>query len=189
MKKTRYNPTVGKLLFVIPAILIVSLVVYAFVQLNAPGTLILQAESPSGSSLQVSVTVNGQAYTTPYTLSLHQGNYIANFSSIEWYYPPSTRDVTVTPGHTVYAVGLYNPIKKFVSVTGAGFNTTTISVLHGVTPVTWINPSDSLVTFTGSPLSQISLYPGQSFTYTFMTPGTYELTVLSTNLTLTVKVA
>ena len=104
-----------------------------------------------------------------------RGPDVVSFGTIPWYYPPTARDVTITPGYQTYAVGSYQPETKFVQVTVSGFNETTVAALHGVTPVTWINPSSSLVTFSGGPFQQVRLESGQSYTYTFTTPETFEI--------------
>jgi hypothetical protein len=187
-RKSRYDARIGKLLFVVPAIIIIILVVYAFVQLNSPGTLIVTAEDQNLASLRVPFTVNGNSYTTDASLSLSQGSYVVTFGTISWYYPPLARDVTITPGKTTYAVGSYVPETKFVLVTAIGFNVTTVAALHGVTPITWINPSNSLVTFSGGPFQQVRIEPGQTYTYTFATAQSFELYVGNTNETMTVSV-
>ncbi len=184
----KYNPRIGKMIFFVPAAIIIILVVYAFVQLNAPGTLILSAEDENQVQLQVHATVNGQTVTTPSKVSLSQGSYTVDFATITWYYPPASRSVVVTPGGTVYAVGVYQPAVKFVQVTPSGFNVTSITVLHGVTPVTWINPSSSLVTFSGGSFQQLRLEPGQSYTYVFPTTMTFEVNIGTTNETMTIIV-
>ncbi len=187
-RKSRYNSKIGKLVFFAPAAIIIILVVYAFVQLNSPGTLVVRAEDQNFKLLNVPFTINGNSYTTPKNVSLSQGSYVVDFGVITWYYAPASRDVTVTPGHTVYAVGSYTPATKFVQVTGSGFNVTSVSALHGVTPVEWINPSDSVVTFSGGPFQQVRLEPDQSYTYTFPTAGTFIVNVGTTNETLTINV-
>ncbi len=50
-RKSRYNPTVGKLIFILPALVIIALGVYAFVELNSPGTLIVDAVDANGRGL------------------------------------------------------------------------------------------------------------------------------------------
>lgn len=191
----RFNSKLGVLFFIIPILLIGSIVLYAFVQLNTPGTLIVSAESclkgqnNPCNPLTVSATVDDKTGTTPWTLSLTQGNYVVNFTTIEWYHPASARDVSIVPGKTAYAVAVYDPIAKVVQVTSGGFNATEITALHNVTPVNWTNPSTSVVTFTGSPLGTISLEPGESLSYTFTASGVYNYTVLSTDYTLTVDVS
>ena len=187
-RKSRYNPTVGKLLFVVPAVVIIVIGVLAFIHLNSPGTLVVRAEDENLAPLVVPFTVNGNSYTSPVNVSLSQGSYVVSFGTIPWYYPPTARDVTITPGYQTYAVGSYQPETKFVQVTVSGFNETTVAALHGVTPVTWINPSSSLVTFSGGPFQQVRLESGQSYTYTFTTPETFEIRVGNTNETMTVSV-
>ena len=187
-RNSKYDPRIGKLLFILPAIIIVVLVAYAYVQLNAPGTLVVQAEDPSLAQLQVPFTVNGASHTTPASVSLSQGSYTVTFGTIEWYYPPTAKSVAVTPGQITYSVGSYTPETKFVQVTGAGFNDTSISVFHGLTPVTWINPSSSSVTFSGGPFQQVRVNPGQPFSYTFDTIGSFQVNIGSTNETLTINV-
>jgi hypothetical protein len=187
--RKRYNSTLGKVFFIIPVLIIGTLVVYAYVQLSSPGTLIVTAENSNGTQLNVAATVNGESGETPWTLSLTQGNYIVNFTTPQWYYPSAVRDVGVSPGRTVYAVGLYEPIGRVIQVTQSGFNATTVTALHGVTPVNWTNPSKSLVTFEGSPFVRVPLEPGQTYSYIFPAAGTYRYTILSTNDTLTIDVS
>ncbi len=188
-RKSRYDPRVGKLLFILPAAIIIILGVYAYVQLNAPGTLIVQAESKSGSPLNVVATVNGKTGTTPWTLSLTQGNYQVTFPSLTWYYTPQPHDVTVEPGTTAYAVAVYDPVGKVIQVTPSGFNSTTVTALHGVTQVNFTNPSSSVVTFQGSPFGNVALSPGQTLSYTYPSAGSYEYKILSTNDSITVDVS
>jgi len=187
-RKSRYNPKVGKLLFVVPAIVIIVLGVYAFIHLNSPGTLMVRAEDENLAPLSVPFTVNGNSYTTPANVSLSQGSYVVSFGTIPWYYPPAIREVTITPGYQAFAVGSYQPETKFVRVTASGFNETTVVALHGVTPVTWTNPSSSLVTFSGGPFQQVRLQSGQSYTYTFTTAESFAIYVGTTNETMTVNV-
>lgn len=188
-RKSRYDPRVGKLLFILPAAIIIVLGVYAYVQLNAPGTLVVQAESKSGSPLNVVATVNGKSGTTPWSLSLAQGNYQVTFASLNWYYPTQPHDVALEPGTTAYAVAVYDPIGRVVQVTPSGFNTTTVTALHGVTQVNFTNPSSSAVTFKGAPFGNVPLSPGQTLSYTYPGAGTYEYMILSTNDTVTVDVS
>lgn len=184
----RYNPILGKLLFAVPALVLIIVVVYAFVQLNTPGTLMVVAETPGGHQLQVSATVDGKTGQTPWTLSLSQGNYVVNFTAISWYRPPDSRDVGIVPGVTAYAVAVYYPLDKVIQVTASGFNGTVVTALHGVTPVNFTNPASSAITFDGSPFGSIVLEPGQTFSYTYSTSGIYTYTILYTNETITVDV-
>jgi hypothetical protein len=185
----RYNSRIGKLVFILPAIIIIILVVYAYVQLNSPGTLIVRAESKSGSPFSVVATVNGKTGTTPFTLTLAQGNYQVTFPSLTWYYPAQPHDVTVLPGTTVYAVAVYDPIGKVIQVNPSGFNSTTVTALHGVTQVNFTNPSGSVVTVQGAPFGNVALNPGQTLSSTYQVAGTYRYTFLSGNQTVTVDVS
>jgi plastocyanin len=199
--KSRYNSRVGKLFFILPILIIGVLVVYAFVELNSPGTLIVQAEGCVNSvsstttttgncpSINVPVTVGSKSGTTPWTLSLSQGTYTVNFTAAQWYYPPPEHEVVIDPGLTAYAVAIYNPINKVVQVSPSGFNTTSVAALHGVTLVKWTNPSSSVVTFEGSPYGRIPLDPGESYSAIFATAGTYTFNVLNTNESMKVQVS
>lgn len=199
-RKSRYNSRLGKLFFIIPIIIIGSLVVYAFVQLNSPGTLIITAENsycatstpPTNaicSQLQVAATVNGKSVETPSRLSLVQGNYVVNFTTLQWYSPPASRDVGILPGQTVYAVAAYYPIGRVIQATPSGFGGTIVTALHGVTMVNFTNPTNSLVTVLGAPFTRAAIQPGQTFSFIYPSAGTYEYNVLSTNDTITVDVS
>jgi hypothetical protein len=189
MKRTsRYNSRLGRLMFFIPAIIIIILVVYAYVQLNSPGTLVVSAEDQNLNPLGIHFIVNGNNLTTPASVRLAEGSYVVSFDTIKWYYTPASREVVVTPGQTVYAVGSYQPITKFIQVTGSGFNVTSELAYHGLTPVTWKNPSTSLAVFSGGPFQQVRVDPGQSYTYVFPTIGSFQLRFGSTNETLTIDV-
>lgn len=178
-RKKAYNVKLGKLIFVVPILIIGALVVYAFIALASPGTLIVRAETQNGASLQVDATVGSRSGVTPWTLSLGQGSYVVNFTAMTWYYPPASHDVAVTPGDTVYAVAVYVPIEKAIQTTNSGFNVTSVAALHGVTPINFTNPSSSPVTLKGSPIGTVLLEPGQSYSYVFSSVGTYNCTILA----------
>jgi plastocyanin len=186
--KSRHNPWITKLFFVLPILIIVILVVYAYVNLNSPGILMIRAQTSSGAQLQVTAIVNGMSGETPWTLTLGQGTYAVTFPTIQWYYPPPSRDVTLESGQTEYAVTVYQPIAKVIAVTSSGFNSTTVTALHGTTPVVWINYGSTPAVFSGPLLGQTIIQAGQNHTYTFTTPGTYTYMALDTNGTVTVVV-
>jgi hypothetical protein len=188
-RKSKYSSRLGKLFFIIPIVIIGSLVVYAFVELNAPGTVIVTAETTAGVELHVEATIDGKTGQTPWTLSLPQGNYIVNYTSVQWYYPPVSRDVGLLPGNTVYAAVAYSPIQRIIQVTPLGFNETTVTALHGVTPVNFTNPSSSTVSLEGSLISRLVIAPGQTYGYIFPSAGTYEFAVANTNETIIIKVS
>jgi hypothetical protein len=188
-RKSKYNSRLGKLFFILPVLIIGTLVVYAYVELSSPGTLIVRAETSNQIQLNVVASADGKSGETPWTLSITQGNYVVNFTSLQWYYPPASRDVGVLPGQTVYAAATYYPIGRVIRVTPSGFNATVVTALHGVTPVNWTNPTSSLVTFEGPPFQVVPLEPGQTVSYIFPTAGIYDYTISSTNDTVTVEVS
>lgn len=204
-KKSRYNSTVGKLIFIIPLLVLGTVVVYTFSVLHSPGTLIVTAESSacenavatSGGScppLLVQVTVNGKSGETPWTQSLTQGTYTVTYSALTGYYTPAAKAASVTPSITTYAVGVYDPITRVVQVTNSGFNETSIQAIHGITPVVWTNPSSSAVTIRGSPTGSVTIQPGETYTHVFTAAGTYNYTVIAngyeaTNEVVTVTVS
>jgi hypothetical protein len=186
--KSRQNTLIGKLFFIIPILIIAILVVYAYVNLNSSATLMVQARTTGGALIQVPVTVNGMTGETPWTLSLGQGNYVVTFATIEWYYPPPSRDVSLQAGQTEYAVSTYKPITKVISVTPSSFNSTTVTALHDITPVVWLNRGSSPVVFSG-PLIGRTVIPGmENFTYTFPAAGSYVYTSLDSNQNVTIDV-
>jgi len=179
LKNRKKGGRIGTLLFFIPVILIMAVVVYAIVSATGSqnGTLVVEAQSSGQSShvisLAVAVSVNGQKVTTPATLTLSQGTYTVTFSGIPWYVTPPTRVVLVPAAKTSYAVGTYDPIEEFVSVNGGSFNRTSLSVLHGVTPVVWINPSSTDQVIYSPPMGKVDIPPMQNFTYVFPQKGTF----------------
>jgi len=199
----RYDSRIGKLVFILPAVIIIGLVVYAYVETNAPGTLVVRAEtsdclqpqtttSAASCTLNLTVTVNGKSGQTPWTQSLSQGVYTVAYPSLQWYYTPSAKSVSVSPGLTSYAVGVYSPVGKVVSVTSSGFNTTSLTIMHGVTPVNFTNPSGDVVTFQGklpgSPYGDITLQAGQTIgPFIYKGAGTYTFTIPSGNYTLSLN--
>ena len=193
--KSRPNPWITKLFFILPVLIIVILVVYAYVNLNSPGTLMVRAENDScltaGDSycqqLQVQVSVNSMTGETPWTLSLAQGDYVVKFTTIQWYYSPASRDVALQADQTEYAVAVYQPIARVIAVTSSGFNATAVTALHGTTPVIWINSGSSPATF-NSPLGRTTLQVGQNLTYIFSSPGRFTYQAFNTNQNVTVTV-
>src|SRR5690348_11997136 len=87
LKGRRYNPKYGKFLFLLPALVIILIVAYGYVQVTRPGTLIVTARTPSqnGSSLELTThaTINGVTRPTPFNESLGQGTYQVSFSPLE----------------------------------------------------------------------------------------------------------
>ena len=171
--------------------------VYGYVMLNQPGTVEIKAQTHNPAQttdvedvpVKVQATVDGMTGTTPFSVSLPQGNYQVNYSSIPWYQTPASKEVAVAPGQTVYAVAQYLPTVRVIGVSPSGFNSSLITVLHGVTPVVWINRSGSSVTFDSNESGMQILGAGQNVTVIYPDPGNFGYALLSSNVTLIVRVA
>ena len=186
----RKDNRLGRLVFFIPLVVIVSFVVYGFFQLTAPGTLKVEAiahdqyvyTGAGGKSIQVSVTVEGssggntQSGTTPASFSLSSGTYTVTYGPIEWYTTPADKTVAVPNGKTVYADAVYDVIPSVISIAHSGFNSTEVSALHGVTPVIWVNTSGSDVVLNIQSIGNVALASGQNFTKVFQSVGSLSFT-------------
>ena len=177
---------IGTLLFLIPILVIMAFVAYAIID-GAPsydGTLVISAQTSTryypAEYLNVSVGVSGQSGTTPFTLTLAQGTYTVSFTVARGFFTPADRSVNVTAGVTSYAVGVYDPIPVLVSVGQDKFNTTGVTVLHGITPLVWTNPTSQYEVVTSSLTGQILIPPMQNSTYVFQSQGTYSFTLVGT---------
>jgi len=170
---------IGTILFFLPVLLLVVLVAYQIVATNTlqTGTLIVEAQSSSSyytaMALNVHVTIGGQAGSTPLTLTLTQGVYTVTFSEQKWYATPPAKSVTISAGKSTYAIGVYDPIVEFVSVSQDQFNTTQLSAKHGVTPVAWVNHSSGYETIDSQVTGRVIIPPLQNFTYVFQAAGTF----------------
>jgi len=177
----------GTLLFALPVILFVIIIAYQLILVNyfQSGTMIVEAQSTGKYyrvvGLNVSVNVGTQAGTTPLTLSLTQGSYTVTFPTIQWYSTPQSRTASVVAGRTTYAVGVYDPIVKKVSIEGNQFNATTVSAKHGVTPLIWINKMSGYAVLQGGPTGTIIIQPAQNYTYVFQNAGTYTFALFGTS--------
>jgi hypothetical protein len=86
-------------------------------------------------------------------------------------------------GKTEYAVAVYSPIVRKVSISTTGFNATTITVLHGITPVVWMNTGSTVVVLEISNLGRTSIGPSQNYTTIFPSSGTFSFDIFNTNFT------
>src|SRR5712691_8307650 len=93
-------------LFILPILVIVSLVGYEYIESNQSGTLKIVAYSEDkytqrGLQMQVLVSVSVQDSTgttssrTPTSLSIKQGTYSVSFGDLSWYHTPSSKSVSV----------------------------------------------------------------------------------------------
>ena len=187
-------------LFILPILVIVSLVGYEYFESNQSGTLNIVAYSEDkytqrGLQMQVLVSVSVQDSTgttnsrTPTSLTIKQGTYSVSFGDLSWYHTPSSKSVSVIHGQISNITGLYEVIARVIAVYGTGFNTTQVVGLHGVTPIIWTNPTTQTVTFLKRvPGGSVVLDPGQNYTIIYAEPGSYEFTNLSRNATATVLI-
>ena len=186
MKGRRKGSRLGTLLFLIPILLVVALVAYAIIGTTSfkNGTLIVKAQTSTRyyatEFLNVSVSVAGRPGVTPFTLSLSPGTYTVSFPAQRWFTSPQSKTVTVTPGGTAYAVGVYDPIPVSVSVGQSKFNTTSVTVLHKVTPLVWINPSSDYEVITSSLTGRMIIPPMQNDTFVFQYRGTFAFSFVGT---------
>jgi len=187
-RKSKSTP-LGKVVFLLPILIIIAVVVYGYFQVTAPGTLKVEAllvnkYLPAGSqneTAQVSVTVGNTQGVTPLSLSLASGTYEVSFATILWYHTPPSKELNVENDHTVYATGAYDVKVDVIQITPAGFNTTSVTAEHGVTPVEWVNTSDSPVVFSALPSGTHTLNPSQNFTTIFSSSGDYQFTTSKGN--------
>jgi hypothetical protein len=183
LKGRKRGDRYGTLVFLIPVVLIVALVAYAVFDatLSQDGTLVVRAQTSAkfypAEYLNVTVSVAGRSGTTPFTVSLPQGTYTVTFPSQRWFDTPASRTINVTARGDSFAVGIYDPIPVTVSVNQTKFNTTAISVLHKVTPVIWVNPTNDYSVISSSLTGPIVIAPMQNYTYVFQESGTYSFSI------------
>ena len=192
MKSSRHrHERLGKLIFLIPVIVLVALVVYGFFLVTAPGTLkveaIAQDKYVAGQAvpIQVSVTVAGpsgtETGTTNASFSLDSGTYTVTYVSAAGYTAPLPVTIGVPHGQTVFALGTYQAIAKVVSIGQSGFNATKVAAVHGVTPVIWINTSGLDLSVSIQNDGYHPLEPGQNFTQIFQNPGSFGFQIVGSN--------
>jgi len=179
MKGRGKNRRLGTFLFLIPIILVVALVAYAIIDTTTfqNGTLIVEAQTSSryypALTLHFPVSVSGRVGTTPYTVTLSPGTYTVNFQSEHWFTAPQSRTVSLPGGRTSYVIGTYDPIPVIVSVDQDAFNTTSIEVMHGITPVVWVNPSSVYEVIASNLTGRLFVPPLQNYSYVFSGSGKF----------------
>ena len=182
--KRKKERRIGTLLFLIPILLLSALGAYAIIDATGShaGTLVVRAQTSTkyypAEYLNVSAGVAGQSGITPFTLTLTQGTYTVSFSGARGFVTPQQRSVNVTSGVTSYVIGVYDPIPVLVSVGQNRFNTTSVTVLHRVTPLIWTNPTSQSVVITSDLTGQISIPPMHNSTYVFQSQGTFSFSLV-----------
>jgi hypothetical protein len=181
-KKRRF----GSIVFFAPAILILAVIAYAIGSgTGSPdGSLTVTAQSSDryypSVSLTVAVSVSAYSGTTPFALTLLQGPYTVTFGNLQWYNTPTPRVLTIYPGRSSYAVGVYNPKVDFVAISSDQFNVTGISAKQSVTPVVWINKMSTPALIYSSITGTVRILPTQNYTYIFKSTGAFDFSLQST---------
>jgi hypothetical protein len=183
VKRLKAKRRLGILLFLVPLIIIGTVIAYQLVQgtYSQTGTLIVRAQSSAkyyrSVGLNVSTTVGTANGVTPFELELTQGAYKVKFSEQKWYHTPADRLVNIPSGKTSYVVGVYDPIVETVSVSRSQFNSTELHAMHGITPIVWVNEmSDSVIIYSDL-TGRVSLAPSQNFTYIFQDVGVFTFSL------------
>jgi len=180
MNKKRSVPF-GRLVFFIPLVIVLLLILFAFLSgsTSSTGILLVSAQSSDNAAtpLRVTATVQSTTSTTPFNLSLTQGTYVVNFGGLAWYTAPPAKTILVPAGKTVYSVGVYEPLERFVAISNGAFNQTAVTALHGVTPVVWVNEEGSPLLLNIQGLKPVSLQAGQNYSYVFQSAGKYTYSI------------
>lgn len=187
MKSPKRRRRLGIFFFAVPVVVIGVLAAFAALTTFGVqnGTIVVRATGNVGSGpvvLSVAATLNGRTIETPYSATLPAGSYTVVFSAVNWYVTPPPHAFTLEGGKTAYAVGIYNPTKEVIGISQAGFNQSAVGALHGVTPVVWANTGSQYVVVVISGTGNVGIAPGQTYSKVFSVPGTYEFSLLNTNL-------
>ena len=185
--KSRGSKRAGKFFFLLPVVIVLALAIIGFVGVTGtPSGMLVVGAVTSGRyspsvELHVSVTIGATTRTTPFNFSLPQGGYDVVYGKSSWYVTPPSRSVQVLSGKTQYAVAVYSPVVVAVDITANGFNSTSVSSLHGVTPVSWINRQGSPVVLVITGVDSVQLSPLQNYTTVFSGTGTFRFYIANTN--------
>lgn len=194
-KQSRRSKTFGKLAFFIPVVAIALVVIFGV--LNAAttqsGVLIVEAYSSARYSPRVGLTpqvqVGSQTMTAPFNLTLTGGTYQVTFGAVSWYTAPGSRSVTIVGGRTAYAVGVYSPVVRVISIGSHGFNSTSVTAMHDVTPVVWVNNNSTFAVLDVSSVGHVVLEPSQNYTVVFSSAGAFGYDIPNTAFNGTVSAA
>jgi len=189
-KKKRFQ----RLVFFTPLMVILVIVMLTLLSgFSTTGVLSVSAETSdryySAYPLFPSVTAASTTQRAPFNLTLAGGTYSVSFGSLPGFLTPPPRGVTVLPGKTAFAVGVYSPILKVVGVTSTGFNSTGVSAIHDVTPVVWVNGLSSYAVLEIDTVGSVVVPPSANYTHVFSHAGTYSYNLFNGNSTGYVAVA
>jgi len=190
MRKKSRRGRLSTFFFLLPILVIVAVAAYQILSYSSTqnGVLKVYAIDTRNDNLTgVGASINGVSVQLPYTAVLAQGEYTVTYSSVNWFITPSPKHVTVLAGKTAYAIGVYVPRPVNVAVTQSGFNVSSVTVLHIVTPLVITNAGQDYVVLTGFPgRGNVVLAGGQSFTTQFNETGTFQVQLLFSKFVLTV---
>jgi len=196
LKPRKNTRRLGTLLFFIPIALILLLVVYGVLSshLLGSGTLIVSAQTSNRYYPSVGMNVTAQVGTsykgtTPLHLPLGQGTYLVQYSQTQWFYTPPERSITLVPGQTEYAVGVYDPIVRTILISSSMFNSTEVTAEHYITPVVFINQMRTNILIQSDPTGRVNISPSGNFTYVFSSAGTFPIYLVGGTSTVTVSVS
>jgi hypothetical protein len=193
LSKKKPSRRFGRLIFFVPTLLVIAIVAFGIANFISVqnSTLIVEASSSGqySPSLQLhpQVTVGSTTKVSPFNITLPQGTYTVVFGEVTWYVTPTPRTVVLSGGKTEFADAVYDPVVREIAITSSGFNATSLTALHGVTPVVWVNLSEDVVVLNIKNLDSVSLSPGQNFTRIFSTTGTFDFSLLNTGFSGTIE--
>jgi hypothetical protein len=144
---------------------------------NSSATIIIVAQTPSNyyyspKELNATVDFDGKMHTMPLTLQLGDGTYLAVFQPLQWYSTPPSENFTVFYlSQSSYFTVIYTPVPAVFALTQTGLNATIVQAKSGVTPVTWLDETNSPVTLTAPGIGSEPIAPGGNYTTVFDSPG------------------
>jgi hypothetical protein len=184
LKRSKRRSRLGTFLFLLPFIIIVAVVVFAIVdvELLSTGTLVVSA-SRSGTyespiPLAATATVNGATKTTPFNVTLSQGNYEVDWGALPWYTTPPPSQAVVVSGKVSFAAATYDPIVRHLAIAGHSFNATTVTAGHGVTPVVWVNGTGQDEIHECPQYPNQDIPPHQTYALVFPSAGSFTFSLL-----------
>jgi energy-converting hydrogenase Eha subunit F len=192
LSRKKASKRFGRIVFFIPTLVVLAVAAFGIISFISiqTGTIVVEATSSGryAASIQLHpyVSVGGKTEQSPFNLTLPQGQYTVEFGQLTWYLTPAARSVAVSGGKTQYAVAVYDPVVRVISMSSAGFNSTSVTAEHGLTPVIWVNISAEVFTLNIQGLARVSLNPGENYTAIFSSQGTFSYSIPSTSYSGTV---
>jgi hypothetical protein len=193
MSRAKSSRRTGRIIFFIPIVVVLAIVLLAFVSFLTvqSGTLEVMAQSSGRYSPSVSlhpyVSIGSTTQVAPFNLSLAQSQYTVVFGPLSWYKTPAPKTLVLSLGKTEFAVGVYSPIMRGIAVSQNGFNSSSVTALHGVTPIVWINVGTLPVSIEVSNGGRVLLNPSQNYTAIFSSTGTFSFDIPNSGFSGTVQ--